>query len=348
MTKKFWTKCIKRFFMITLPILGTFISIFTYFSLTFETALKTLGLLGAIIVCLLCFLITLVYGINEMTKVVDIVDKTISNTNSNDRIIYNYYNRYNVEKKNYKKNNSKIPKNSSLYNYVQKEHFTNKFIKMVDIYNDALQEICFEVMATGVTSVYTLINLPEKQYGTYKGNTPIKAIPMSLFNVNIKVFRENIDSNYVNNVLINYTANHLHGSFLICLYEEFTTIMYEQVQNDFIDYIKRDDYNFFVSSFIYELGSLFAGSSLTSLSSWSMTPSEIKNIKLDVNIDKSNFGITTENVYVTKLLCTNNEHKLFDSYIILDEIQAHNLLKKSFENRESQIKVVFGKPNSHA
>lgn len=219
---------------------------------------------------------------------------------------------------------------------------------MVDIYNDALQEICFEVMATGVTSVYTLINLPEKQYGTYKGNTPIKAIPMSLFNVNIKVFRENIDSNYVNNVLINYTANHLHGSFLICLYEEFTTIMYEQVQNDFIDYIKRDDYNFFVSSFIYELGSLFAGSSLTSLSSWSMTPSEIKNIKLDVNIDKSNFGITTENVYVTKLLCTNNEHKLFDSYIILDEIQAHNLLKKSFENRESQIKVVFGKPNSHA
>ena len=75
MTKKFWTKCIKRFFMITLPILGTFISIFTYFSLTFETALKTLGLFGAIIVCLLCFLITLVYGINEMTKVVDIVDK---------------------------------------------------------------------------------------------------------------------------------------------------------------------------------------------------------------------------------------------------------------------------------
>ena len=52
MTKKFWTKCIKRFFMITLPILGTFISIFTYFSLKFETALKTLGLFGAIIVCL--------------------------------------------------------------------------------------------------------------------------------------------------------------------------------------------------------------------------------------------------------------------------------------------------------
>lgn len=279
------------------------------------------------------------YGINEMTKVVDIVDKTISKTNSNDRIIYNYYNRYNIEKKNYKKNHNKITKNSSLYNYVQKEHFTNKFIKMVDIYNDALQEICFEVMATGVTSVYTLVHLPEKQYGTHKGNTPIKVIPMSLFNVNIKVFRENIDSNYVNNVLINYTGNHLHGSFLICLYEEFKTIMYEQIQNDFIDYIKKDDYNLFIRSFIYELGSLFTGSSLTSLSSWSMTPSEIKDIKLDVDINNSNFGLTTENVYVTKLLCTNNEHKLFDSYMILDKFHAHNLLKKCFENRACQIKV---------
>lgn len=339
MTKKFWTKCIKRFFMITLPILGTFISIFTYFSSKFETALKTLGLFGAIIVCLLCFFITLVYGINEMTKVVDIVDKTISKTNSNDRIIYNYYNRYNIEKKNYKKNNNKIPKNSSLYNY--EEHFTNKFIKIADIYNDALQEICFEVMATGVTSVYGFVNLPEKQYGTHKDNTPIKVIPMSLFNVNIKVFRENIYSNYVNNVLINYTGNHLRGSFLICLYEEFKTIIYEQIQNDFIDYIKKDDYNLFINSFIHELGSLFTGSSLTSLSSWSMGTLEIKNIELDINIDNLKLDINTDNIYVTKLLCTNNKHNLFDSYMILDNIQAHNLLKKCFENRECQIKVVF-------
>lgn len=333
MTKKFWTKCIKRFFMITLPILGTFISIFTYFSLKFETALKTLGLFGAIIVCLLCFFITLMYGINEMTKVVDIVDKTISKTNSNDRIIYNYYNRYNIEKKNYKKNNNKIPKNSSLYNYVLKQQFTNKFIKMVDIHNDALQEICFEVMATGVISVNSLVNFPEKQYGAHKCTTPIKVVPTSLFNINIKVFKENIVPDYVNNILINYTGNHLRGSFLICLYEEFKTIMYEQIQNDFKDYIKRDDYNFFVSSFIYELGSLFTGSSLTSLSSWSMTPSEIKDIKLDVDINNSNFDLTTENVYVTKLFCTNNKHKLFDSYMILDKIQAHNLLKKCFINK---------------
>lgn len=51
---------------------------------------------------------------------------------------------------------------------MQKELFTDKFIKMVDIYNDALQEICFEVMATGVTSVFSLVNLPEIQYGTHK------------------------------------------------------------------------------------------------------------------------------------------------------------------------------------
>lgn len=208
---------------------------------------------------------------------------------------------------------------------------------MVDIYNDALQEICFEVMATGVTSVYTLVNLPKKQYGEYKYTTPIKFVPMSLYNVDIKVFKENIEPNYVNNVLINYTANHLHGSFLICLYEELKTIIYEQIQNDFIDYIKRGDYNFFVSSFIYELGSLFTGSSLTSLSHWSDTPSEIKDIKLDVNIDNSNFGLTTENVYVTKLTCTNNEHKLFDSYIILDKIQAHNLLKKCLEIKKISL-----------
>lgn len=47
--------------------------------------------------------------------------------------------------------------------------------------------------------------------------------------------------------------------------------------------------------------------------------------------------INAENVYVAKLLCTNIEHKLFDSYMILDKIQAHNLLKKCFERIKISI-----------
>lgn len=329
MSKKFWIKCIKRFFIVTLPILGTFVSIFACFSFKFEKTIKTLGFLGAIIVCLLCFCITLLYGINEMIEVVDIVDKNISNN----RIIYNYYIRYNIENNICKKFCNKLEKAFTLDKDSQKGLFCDKFIKMTDIYNDALQEICYEVMATGVTSICNLVNLSQNEYESQKYYSLIKTLPTSLYNVNIKAFKQNIESNYVSNVLVNYSGN-IHGSILICLYEKFRAIICEQIQNDFADYIKKEDYNSFVNSFIHELGNIFAGSCLTSLSMWSMNPSEIKEIKLDIEIDNYKFDINTENVYVTKLLCTNNEHKLFDSYMILDKIQAHNLLKKCFQNKK--------------
>lgn len=331
MSKNFWNKCMKRFFLITIPTLIAIITLFSIFSQSFENALKNFGIFGAVIICLFCFSVTLLYGVNEMIDVVDIIDEEYSKgKNSNERIIYNFYNSYYVEKRNSKKDKRNDLKTDILSLCKPKKEFANKYITFQDLHNDALQEVCFTVMETGVTSMCTYIDLPI-----------LSDVPSIIPQISIVDLREKLAANKENNVLVRFCGE-INGMVLLCFSGEFEKRM--ETLLDGGGTVNANNYNYYLRSFLYEAGSLFAGSCLTSLINFLQYYNHlqyynqekcykliIKNIK--VNVDYSHLTVpnASESVFITKLENRRQDGgRLFTSYIMFDKSNIDYLLDKVY------------------
>lgn len=321
MQKRFWIECFKKFFLITIPTLVALITIFSCFSNEFEKSLKEYGIWGGILICLLCFSITLLYHANEMIHVIDFMGKEIvQDTDFDSKIIYNFYTAYRIEKKKHRKTN-KIH-NLNLYNNKQKR-FSNKYLAMKDIYNDALQELSYIAMAHGFTDMATIFHVPI-----------VSDIPNLLENGNITQLRDNIDAEYIYNVFINFYGE-LEGSILLCFYDNFQELINIEIKNMYSKDIQ--DYDKFVYSFLFELGSIFTGTCLTQFHdlcpklgklSWDAISHKVLNfhIRLNINISDLKVHNYTKNIYAIKLNGTANENHLCTSYMIFDRNNAEKLV----------------------
>lgn len=327
MLKDFWGRCIKNFIRITIPTLVALITIFSFFSTEFEETIKTLGIFGAILVCLLFFSLTLLYECNRMIKVVDIIDKELSQVeHSNERIIYHIYNSYNTNKRlNIKnsKNSDKI-NNSILFKCKEKDCFSNKYLKVKDLQSDALQEICYVLCGTGFTILSNFITFPEIY--------PLMCdLPKSMNDLDIKTLRENIESDYLYNVLIDFTGI-INGNILLCFSCEFRNVINEVFKKNYLKYLTANNCNYYINSYIYELGNVFSGSCLTSLAAFlnlKYSTLRIRKISVNENINYLKLNNGSVNISVTNLSGFNIKGEyLFTSYIMFNRDNVENLLNR--------------------
>lgn len=323
MPKDFWIKCLKRFLLITIPSLLVVITIFSFFSSQFEASLKNFGIFGAIIVFLLCFCLTLLYGIFEMEKVINFVGSECSqDPDFNITIIYNSFLQHKNERKKQENYSNTAVKNSA-FNTI-KISFSNKYLSMREVFADTLQEISFIAMASAFTSMSTIFQTPV-----------IGEVPQSLTDVDILEVRKNINIRQKYNVIVDFYGI-IKGSILLCFSQIFENYVKNMIQNKYPKYINH--FNLFIESFLYELGSIFTGTCLTSLYdldnqsyllSWDEESHKVLdfNIISNININDLKVHNNTKDLYVVKMNGDVNEGNLFTSYIIFGREDAEKLVR---------------------
>ena len=323
MPKDFWIKCIKRFLSFSIPSLITVITVFTLFSSQFENSLKNFGVFGAIIVCLLCFCLTLLYGIFEMEKVVHFVGSECAQDPDFDiTIIYKSFNLNQNNRKN-QKNYNKITVKDSTFDAINIS-FSNKYLRIEEMFADALQEISFIAMACAFTSMSVIFQTPV-----------IGDVPQSLTDANILEIRKSISKGQKYNVIVDFYGI-IKGSVLLCFSQIFENYVNNMIQNEYPKYINH--FSIFTESFLYEIGSIFTGMCLTNLYgldnqahplSWDERNQKVLNFNIITNININYLKVhnNTENLYVVKMNGNVNEGNLFTSYILLGKEDAERLVK---------------------
>lgn len=321
MPKDFWIKCVKRFLLFSIPSLIAVITLFSYFSSPFENLLKNFGIFGAIIVCLLCFSLTLLYGIFEMEKVIYFVGSEYSNDpNFDTRVIYKSF-RLSQDKRKIQENYSNVTARNSTDAVILS--FSDKYLGMKEIFTDALQEITFIAMASGFTNISTIFN-----------TRVIADIPQSLIEANILEVRKNINTRQKYNVIVEFYGT-LNGSILLCFSQVVEDYFKNIIENKYPKYISQ--FSMLMESFLYELGSIFTGTCLSSFHrlddqlrplSWDEENYKVLNINIitNVNINYLKVHNNTENLYVIKMNGDVYEGNLFTSYIIFGKEDAERLV----------------------
>ena len=322
MPKDFWIKCAKRFLSFSIPSLIAVITVFSYFSPQFESSLKNFGVFGAIIICLLCFCLTLLYGIFEMEKIIYFVGSEYSqDPNFDTRIIYKSFRVY-QDKERKQENHINTTAKNSTYNATIVS-FSNKCLGTKEIFEDALQEISFIAMASAYTNMSIFFQ-----------TSVIVDVPQSLTDANILEVRKNINKLQKYNVMVNFYGI-VKGSILLCFSQVVEDYFKNIIENKYPKYISQ--FSMLMESFLYELGSIFTGTCLSSFHrlddqlrplSWDEENYKVLNINIitNVNINYLKVHNNTENLYVIKMNGDVYEGNLFTSYIIFGKEDAERLV----------------------